>query len=242
MSSYTTSASAPLRRRVPLRVATFLLPVLTAAGCASAGRLAEYDFQDRTLAATTTAPPRPTIEVPDSEIGSPGQGGLLLAAIRVGAEIARDWEAWRAGPKLDRAASLADVSGRLAAGTLERSARVLRARPVESVQDAEFEMVVQVTDYGIDFSDWDAAARWFIQAEVTLLDAEGRRVWRGKVDERDDVRGGPQGGAMGDILTARALAKMTEEEMAEALRGLADYSAERIARKLRDGMEKARGH
>lgn len=29
--------------------------------------------------------------------------------------------------------------------------------------------------------------------------------------------------------------------MAEALQGLAEYSAERIARKLRDGLEKARG-
>jgi len=210
-------------------------------GCASARRLAEYDFADRSLAAVTTTPPRPSIEVPDLGRAAGGEGGLLGAVIRVGAELARDYEAWKAGPKLERAAALADVSGRLSDGVLERSALLLRANPVQSVRDADFEMVVEVSEYGIDFSDWDGAARWFIQAEVTLNDREGARIWRAEVNEREDVREGVGGGAVGDILTARALATMTEEEMAEALRGLADYSAERIARKLRQGLEKARG-
>jgi hypothetical protein len=239
--------ASPRRRTSPFpfgfaRLTLILALAWAGAGCASAGRLAEYDFQDRTLAAVTTAPPRPTIETPDATLAPPGEGGLLGAVIRAGAELARDYEAWKAGPKLDRAATLADVSGRMSAGVLDRSAAVLRAEPVAGVRDADFEMVVHVTDYGIDFSDWDGAARWFIRAEVTLNDADGRRIWRADVDERDDVRGGVQGGAVGDILTARALAKMSEEEMAGALRGLADYSAERIARKLRDGLAKARAN
>jgi hypothetical protein len=210
-------------------------------GCASAGRLAEYSFEDRTLAVVTTTPPRPTIDTPEQLDSGETQGGLLGAVIRIGAELARDYEAWKAGPKLERAAEMADVSGRLSERVLERSAGILRAEPVERVQDADFEMVVVVRDYGIDFSDWDGAARWFIQAEVTLNDREGARIWRTGVDEKDDVREGTPSGAVGDILTARALAEMTEEEMAEALRGLAEYSAERIAWKLREGLEKARG-
>lgn len=230
-------------RRLPRHAAsaaTLLLLSLAGTGCASAGRLAEYDFRDRPLAVTATTPPRPTIDTPDAGVGAGEEGGLVAAVIRAGAGLVRDYEAWKAGPKLDRAADLADVPGRLSEGVLERSAGILRARPVDDVREAEFEMVVQVTEYGIDFSDWDGAARWFIRADVTLLDADGREVWEGEVNERDDVRSGAHGGAVGDILTARTLARMTEEEMAEALRGLADYSAERIARKLRDGLEKAR--
>lgn len=215
--------------------------LLSTTGCASAGRLAEYSFEDRTLAVVTTTPPRPTIDTPEFREGGGGEGGLLGAVIRIGAELARDYEAWKAGPKLERAAEMADVPGHLSAGVLERSAGILRAEPVDRVQDADFEMVVVVRNHGIDFSDWDGAARWFIDAEVTLNDREGARIWRAHVDERDDVREGSVSGAVGDILTARALAEMTEEEMAEALRGLAEYSAERIARKLRDGLAKARG-
>lgn len=218
-----------------------LAATLGAGGCASAGRLADYSFEDQALAVVTTTPPRPTIDTPKVRESGGGEGGLLGAVIRIGAELARDYEAWKAGPKLERAAELADVPGRLSERVLERSAGILRAEPVDRVQDADFEMVVVVRDYGIDFSNWDGAARWFIQAEVTLNDAEGARIWRTEVDEQDDVREGTPAGAVGDILTARALADMTEEEMADALRGLAEYSAERIARKLRDGLEKARG-
>lgn len=225
----------------PLGAFLVLATTLGLGGCASAGRLAEYSFEGRDLAVVTTTPPRPTIDTPEEFDTEGGEGGLLGAVIRIGAELARDYEAWKAGPKLERAADMADVPGRLSERVLERSAGILRAEPVDRVQEADFEMVVVVRDYGIDFSDWDGAARWFIRAEVTLNDAEGARIWRTEVDEKDDVREGTPSGAVGDILTARALADMTEEEMAEALQGLAEYSAERIARKLRDGLEKARG-
>lgn len=222
-----------------------LLPVLLTAlapvGCVSAGRLGEYSFHDQDLATVTTTPRRPSIRTPDLPDTRNEDEGLLNTVIRIGADLARDYEAWKAGPKLDRAADLADVSGRLSDGVLQRSAAVFRANPVESVRDADFEMMVTVRAYGIDFSDWDGAARWFIRAEVTLNDARGARIWRTEVNERDDVRKGDRGGALGTILTARALADMTEEDMAEALTGLADYSAERIAHKLREGLEKSRG-
>lgn len=175
------------RRRRPFR----LVPVpgvvlIVGSGCASAGKLAEYDFRDRTVGVVSLGSPRPEIltdAVLDVNLSNP-----LQAALRIGADVVKEVEASRARGRLDTAAVEADVPG--------------------------------------------------------------RRIWKGKVTEREAITPALVGGvgsswqeqaAVNDLITAAGLASLSPEAMVRMLEGLADFSADRILRSFRRGLEKNRG-
>jgi hypothetical protein len=223
-----------------------LLALLSAAagGCASAGRLAEYDFRDRPVAVVTVAPPRPDVFT-DDDLWF-GGGSLLEVAVRVASDIARDVQAERARARLDSAVAVVDVPARMSARVLEQGARELRGRAVANVQDAEFEIELRVKRYGIEADSWDDQASFTIEADVLILDREDRsQIWKAGVDEREAVSSATLGRALPDVVggavTAGQLASLSVAEMARALEALADYCADRMIQKLRSGLEKARG-
>ncbi len=213
---------------------------LLLSGCASAGHLGEYDFRDRALAVVSTHPPQPRVVIVDAP--EVEERSWWRALIRVGTEVVRDAQADRAGEKMARAAEAVDVSALMADGVLERAATLLRARAVSSVQDADFEMEVRVTEYGIRADSWDSAAGFFIKAEVLLLDGEtGRRIWGEEVDAWDPINPNRWGlgGSLGNLLTARALSDLSVSEIEGALEALGAYSAMEVAEKLEAGLERA---
>ncbi len=217
-----------------------LFPVLLLGACASAGRLGEYDFRDRSLAAVTTTPPRPQVFTQD--FWDPQDRSWLERALRVGSEIARDVQADKAQERIEAAAENVDVSALMADELLTGSARALRARPVESVREADFEIETRVEEYGIRADSWNSDADFFIKARVYLLDAAtGREVWNAKVEARDPVNPSHwgTGGTLGTLITASALAHLSQSEMEEALRSLAQYSAGQVVEKLEEGLRKA---
>ena len=221
-----------------------MLLLAAEAGCASAGRLGEYDFRDRPVAVVTIAPPHPDVFTG----GDFWVGNRTLAEVfvRVAADIIREEEAERARARLDSAVAEVGVAERMSARVLQQGARQLRGRPVASPHDADFEIELRVRRYGIDAENWDDEARFMIDADVFILDAEtGRQIWKAHVDEREEVSSGLLGwvvpDAVGSVVTAEQLASLSVADMKRALESLADYCADRMVDKLRRGLEKARG-
>jgi len=101
---------------------------------------------------------------------------------------------------------------------------------------------VRIKEYGILAGSWDARADFFVKADVLLLDGEtGRRIWKESVDASDPVNpnGWTFGGTVGNLISARELSNRSVSEIREALAGLAEFSAVKVAEKLEAGLEKA---
>ena len=217
------------------------LAILLSSACASTGRLAEFDFRDTGLAVVTVAPPHPQVFTDDSH--DPDERGWLRTLFRIGSEMARDAQAERAAEKLAEASHRVDVAGLMGERVLERSARLLRARPMDSASGADFELEIRVREYGIRADSWDAQADFFIHAEVLLLESPtGSLVWKAGVEARDPINPNSwsEGSALGTLITAQALAGLSVEEMEAALQNLAVYSADRITWELEEGLDRAR--
>lgn len=211
-------------------------------GCASSGRLKEFDFRERGLAVVTIAPPDPRVFTDDFIAAE--DRSWFENLVRFGGRVARDAQAEEAGEKLARASEEVDVAGLMSDRVLERSARLLRARPLTSVEGADFELEVRVKEYGIRADSWDSSADFYIQAEVLLLDSQtGNRIWKEGVDARDPISSGSwaAGGPLGDLVTAQALGSLSVEEMKDALADLAIYSADRIFQELEGAWDRAHG-
>jgi hypothetical protein len=219
-----------------LAMFTLFLP-----GCASSGRLHEFDFRGTGLAVVTIAPPRP--EVFTGGLYHPENEDWIGTLMRVGTEVARDAQAEKARERLSQASEEVDVAALMADRVLVRSAGLLRARPVESVEEADFELEVRVNEYGIQADSWEARADFFIRGEVLLLESRsGEEIWRGEVEARDPVNpsGWELGIPMGNLMTAQALASLSVEEMKGALGELAVYSADRITEEFQEAVDRAR--
>lgn len=218
-------------------LAVLLLPVLFAA-CRGTGRLEEYDFRNRTIAVRTSLPPQPSV------LTGPWflhwDDDPVRAVLQAGTQIAKEIEASDVRARLDSAAMAVDVAGRVADRALSRSAFYLRAEPVDNGGEADFHVDILVHKYGIDAEDWHAAAHYYVEAQLFLIDArDGTQIWDTKVKTRDRMAPmifGP--GAVRNVVTARALAAQSVEEIAQSLERLADYSADRITERLREAMEK----
>src|SRR5690606_22211781 len=149
----------------------------------------------------------------------------LRNVIAAGARIAKEVEASKVRARLDSATAAVDVADRVQARTLDRAARYLRTRPAESEASADFVLELRLRDYGIDAKDWSAAAYFFVDAELLLLDGrDGRKIWDARVRARDPITPaifGP-GRAVRDVVTAATFADLEVEEIARALERLAD--------------------
>jgi hypothetical protein len=230
-----------MTRHDTVRALRLSLFVLASSGCASTGRLGEYDFRDRALAVVMVSPPRPDVftgSVPEAT--STWQEALLKA----GSQIVRGAEAAKLQERMDEVADEVDVASILADKALERASQILRMRPVEAARDADFELEIRLERYGITANDWDAQANFFVKAEVLLLDAaDGSLVWKTKVEESEPVNEGTEGlsSAAVNVVTAATFATLSNEDIERAFTGLAQFCADRATRKLQQGMDKVRG-
>lgn len=209
-------------------------------GCASAGHLAEHDFRGRNVASVNLAPPRPQIF---SEGSWSWEGrDLSTQLIRVGAEIAREVSVDDARERLEDAAETVDVATLMADRVLQEGARLLRAQPVTTIQEADFEIETRIERYGIQANSWDAQASFFIDAKVALFEsASGRRIWDADVRATDPIDPSvwEAGGDLKNVITAMALARLSVEEMQLALEALAEYSAQAVVDALAQALERA---
>lgn len=233
--------------RVPIRAhthraafAAVLLIVLLAA-CSSKQRLGEYDYRGRSLAVVSIAPAYP--EVLGGAALRVDTDRPIAALLRVGSEVVREVQKHQIRPRLDSAAVRVDVEQRLSERLLDNAARHLRAAPAAEARTADYELEVRIRRYGIVASAWSAPAYFLIDADMTLLDgATGRRIWRGRVQQRDVVRPYAATGSrtVSNTVSAVALASMSVDDISRQLENLADYAANSMSTYFARSLDQAR--
>ena len=218
-----------------------MLPVVS--GCGPGNRLQEYDFDDRSVAVIAAIPPGPRV------IGGPwGEAFVDLrdpigTAMRVGTAAAKWEQARKAQARLDSAAAGVDVAEIVAVRALTGSAPTLGLRPVDHPEDADFILDIRVYEYGLAADSYDGATYFALEAEIVFLDEVTREtIWKKKLREREvlssTIFGLPP--AAGNVVTARALARLSVEEMEAGLVRLAEFAAGRVTRSLREDFLESR--
>ncbi len=144
--------------------------------------------------------------------------------------------------KIDAASDRVDAPARLADRTLDGASRLLGTSAITDLDAADYLLDVNVRDYGIDAEGWDAAARFFVNADAVLLEtATGVEIWSARVRENQiltpQVIG--QGRTTRDVISAAALAILSVDELTRALERLSDYCADEITGRLRADLREA---
>lgn len=219
-----------------LIVALVAVPVLLA-GCGPGHRLADYTFDDQSVAVIAAIPPGPRV------LSGPwGEAFVDLrdpvgTAVRVGTAAAKWEQARKAQARLDSAAANVDIAEIVAVRALTGSAPTLGLQPVDRPEDADFVLDIRVYEYGLAADSYDGATYFALEAEIVFLDETTREtIWKKKLREREVLTnvlfGLPP--AAGNVVTARALAGLSVEEMEAGLVRLAEFAAGRVTRSLRE--------
>jgi hypothetical protein len=228
-----------------LRISSWALVAglgLVLLGCGSSHRLGEYTFRDLTVAAIIDAGSEPTVFT-DAFIDINPED-LLASAMSAGATLAKEISAGEAQARLDSAMIQVDVPERIRRRTLRRCSEYLHLRSTQDYHGSDFLFDMYVEDYGIDAEAWDAGVYFNINLMVYLIDNKaGVEIWKTRVKERLPFSQSAFGGfstTADNVITAVALSQFSVEEMAEGFRYLADKTADRVARKLREDFSKSR--
>ncbi|HYE96848.1 MAG TPA: hypothetical protein VD962_11625 [Rubricoccaceae bacterium] len=223
----------------------FLLVALALSGCSGTNRLREVDLRGRTVAVMAAIPPHPRVQA-----GDPGEAAInpydpIGSAVRVGTAAAKYREARRAQARLDSAASRVDVADRIARQVLAQSADRLGFAPVGAPTDADFLLDLRLADVALVADSFEGATYFVLEGEVLFMNPDnGRLLWRVRLREREVLDASVFGlpAAAGNVITARALAALSETELTTGLERLADFAAGRITDRLtRDYFRSRRG-
>ena len=213
------------------------LLAFVAAGCSASNRLHEVDLNGKTVAVVAAIPPHPRVQG-----GHPGEGAVdpydpVGSAIRVGTAAAKYREAREAQARLDSVVARIDIADQIARQVLLDSAELLRFIPENYPDAADFIIDLRIYDYSLVADSYEAATYFVLEGEVLLVDpARAVELWRRKIREREVLSGSLFGmpAAAGNVITARALSRLSEEDMQRGLDNLADYVATKVVERLRD--------
>lgn len=217
----------------PLPFVVLLLAVV-ATGCSSSNRLRDVSLDGRRVAVTAAIPPHPRVQA-----GSPAESRISVfdpigSAVRVGTSLDKRRQARRAQARLDSVVTHVDVADRIARQVLSRSASALRFAPAGRPDEADFVLDLRVADYALVADSFEGATFFVLLGEMRLLDGP-REVWRLRIEEREvldrTLFGLPA--SVGNVITGRALATLSADEMETGLLRLADATAERVAERFR---------
>lgn len=202
------------------------------------------DFRERTVAVVPTNQPAPLFfSDVDEEIDGGAEQSTLGRVLRVGSVLYRGYQEHGVAQRLDSAQTRVDLPARMADRILERSALALGAGPHPSAADADYHLEIRLRRWGIGTDDWSSNPYFVVEATLFLFEGgTGREVWRGEVEERDDLGGGffSSGTILGDVSAGRTLSDLTTDEIAQALEELSDFTADRLIDVLRDDLARAR--
>src|SRR4051812_3590993 len=209
-------------------------------GCGRKHYLAEYQFSEKSLALSFIEPPAPELLTGLYDLRV-SQNPVTMAA-RVGGGVAKEIEARRASARLDSAAARVDIPARLAQRTLERTALYLGAKPVQSVNDADFVIEINMRRFGIDARSTHAAYL-YTRAEAVLIDRRtGREIWSVDIHGSDRMTPFIIGtrDIPSSIFTAATIHNITVAEFQGALDQLVTSSSNAITSQLRDKLRDVR--
>ena len=219
----------------PLVVLALVAVLAAASGCGPSNRLREVSLDGRRVAVTAAIPPTPRVQA-----GSPLEGGIDLydpvgTAVRVGTAHAKQRQARRAQARLDSVVSQVDIPDRIARQVLAGTADLLRFAPVDRPSVADYVLDLRVHDYALVADSFEGATFFVLLGEMYLLDARtGVELWRTDLEEREVLDRALFGmpASVGNVITGRALANLTPDEMARGLSRLGDLAAQQITDRL----------
>jgi hypothetical protein len=216
------------------------------AGCSPSNRLREVDLAGRRVAIVAAIPPHPRVQA-----GSPAEAGInpydpVGSVLRVSTAAQKRREARRAQTRLDSVVTRVDVADQIARRVLVRSADVLRIVPADRPDASDYILDLRVADYALVADSFEGDTYFVLLGDLLLRDAAtGDELWRGDIRERTVLDGSFFGlpAVLGNVVTGRALAHLTPEQMEAGLTRLADLTASRVAERLeRDYVRSRRAH
>ena len=230
-------------RLPPFRLALVGLVALAVQGCGASHALHEVAVEDRSIAIAAAIPPAPRVQS-----GHPAEGGInpydpIGSAVRVGTAIQKRKQARRAQARLDSVVASVDVADRIARQVLARTAQTLRFEPAPQLDGAAYVLDLRIFDYALVADSFEGDTYFVLEGEILFLDgATGREYWRSRLREREVLDGTFFGlpASIGNIVTGRALARLTPEQMATGLARLADLTARRVAERFEDDYRDSR--
>ncbi|MEM1041104.1 MAG: hypothetical protein AAGI91_00600 [Bacteroidota bacterium] len=220
-----------------------MLALLLTAGCGPSHRLADYTFSDRSAAVIAAIPPGPRVMSGSWSDAFVDPFDPIGTAVRIGTASAKWEQARKAQARLDSAAANVDVAEILARRALTGSAPILGLRPVDDPAAADFVLDLRVYEIGLVADSFEGATYFALEADIVLLDGQTRAVvWDDELREREVLTNALFGlpPAAGNVVTARALAGLSAEEMERGLARLAAFAADRVTQALREDFLEAR--
>ena len=222
---------------------TVLVLAAVQTGCGPSNRLREVDLAGRRVAIVAAIPPHPRVQA-----GSPAEAGInpydpIGSILRVGTALDKRREARRAQVRLDSVVARVDVADRIARSVLVRAADVLRVVPEGQPDGSDFVLDLRVADYALVADSFEGDTYFVLVGEMVLRDAAtGRELWQADIREREVLAGSLFGlpAVIGNVVTGRALARLSPDEMATGLTRLADDVARRLADRLEDDYRRSR--
>jgi hypothetical protein len=211
--------------------------------CGPSNRLREVSLNDARVAIVAAIPPHPRVQA-----GYPGEGAIdyrdpLGTIARVGTAAEKHRQARRAQARLDSAVQQVDLADRIARQVLTQSSQLLRVAPTARPADADYLLDLRIRDYALVADSFEGAVYFVVEGDLYMLEAAtGREMWDARVREREKLTGSLFGlpPSAGNVITARALSRLSAEEMSEGLSRLADLAAERVVDRLRRDYARSR--
>ena len=215
--------------------------VLAVASCTSINRLGEYDLQGKSLASEMRLPPQPEMDVHynvDFDFKNP-----LGMAINFGTNIAKAANAEKADPLMRDALLAVDVPTIVRDEAYSSSLSVLGAFQEDDMDQADYLLDLEIERYGIHAGSWSSAVTLRIKLTARIYRSEGREViWRRDLEVDRHATPAMFGlpASIGNIVSASALAGLSEQDLEYGFSELAHDAALTVARTLQDDLYSAR--
>ena len=219
-------------------IAIIILGVIGLAGCAST-ELAYYDFASETMSVNVRVAPDARVYASYSVVVDPEDP--VETALSIGSSLAKASQVREAERKLYSALENVDLHEFVEDELTEFVETSLGSRVVEERRRAKLQLLVEIESYGIDAVE--SGVNFQMSAVATLRDVErSDRVWRGRESVSQPVSPSVFGlsGAAGNVLSAVALSRVSEEEIARGLERLARDAAWEIGLNLERDIYRAR--
>ena len=167
----------------------------------------------------------------------------LGTMISVGTSFAKATQVQQVRGRLERATEDLDLAQIVEEGLSEFFTSEFGAQMVQQATAADYLLIVEVQDYGIEAGSWSSAVEMRVEVLCKLFRTDdGRRVWRNRVSVSQEASPAFFGlsGVAGNVVSAGVLSELTEEEIARGMERLSRRIALEIAYEFEDDFYRAR--
>ena len=213
------------------------------ASCASVNRLNAYNFHGARLAVDMPLPPAPRLNV-EYDV-TLDRGNPVFSALSVLTNLAKANQAQQAENAMRGGLASIDMPGMIRDETFSACAFALGSERAGTLQDADYVLSLDITDWGMEARSAGTAVSFRIRLAARLYDGMSRDVvWSRNVTVEQAAS--PTmfgfGPIVGNMVTATVLSNLTPDELAAGFTELARETARKVARVLSRDMEKARAY